>query len=585
MDEHPSFCPPQKLVANRPAAAEAARYAPYIIFRVSDTSSHPARESKPRKKAWAPRVKTGCVTCRYVHQPPAPDNSGELTEIARLRRLKCDEGRPDCKQCLVAHRECGGYSSPPSRAVMTVPAALALTTPGTDGATSTEVMLNDYLLSIWNSGVDEYNNEFWKLVMPRCAQHLPAIWQASSALAAVRWSLKECSGVEKQHMAKNFKGLCLQQYSKSITQILDLTKRPSLSVLDKCYILLANLMYGFCSNELGYQGEFLDVVMHALRLIRHWKLWRHICSHTESSIVAQTVLQTLELQRVITDVQIYTGQKVLWQWRDAISDLQGYPMKSMLQASIETEMLWGSLHAVLDELPFRPTEQQIKSALATRTLLQQQSDSWDERYCEFSQLQRLPDADLPGSPALEVRGLLINILLKVQLVGGGMYRDETAWDEFDNDFARIVSLSEKMTHQSDINLPQGQSRFFSFTKSLLFVTKACREPSTRRRACRVLLVAIQKGLLATGQKSNALAASPDGPVFAIINNMIALEEGASGTCQEAAGCVPGRFVCGMHRIASVRFTAQSRELALLTTQSLLNNEPVRSLSAADMIWS
>ncbi|KAJ4144916.1 hypothetical protein LMH87_003783 [Akanthomyces muscarius] len=41
----------------------------------------------PRRKQWAPRVRTGCHTCR-------------------LRRIKCDETQPVCKRCLAGGRDC-----------------------------------------------------------------------------------------------------------------------------------------------------------------------------------------------------------------------------------------------------------------------------------------------------------------------------------------------------------------------------------------------------------------------------------------------------------------------------------------------
>ncbi|KAI1609312.1 hypothetical protein EDD37DRAFT_653725 [Exophiala viscosa] len=46
---------------------------------------------KPRQKAWKPKVKTGCVTCR-------------------TRRIKCDEAKPTCVRCASSARKCGGYT-------------------------------------------------------------------------------------------------------------------------------------------------------------------------------------------------------------------------------------------------------------------------------------------------------------------------------------------------------------------------------------------------------------------------------------------------------------------------------------------
>ncbi|KAL2829505.1 hypothetical protein BDW59DRAFT_142169 [Aspergillus cavernicola] len=47
----------------------------------------------PRRK-WTARVKSGCITCR-------------------IRRVKCDEGKPDCGRCRSTGRKCDGYTHPP----------------------------------------------------------------------------------------------------------------------------------------------------------------------------------------------------------------------------------------------------------------------------------------------------------------------------------------------------------------------------------------------------------------------------------------------------------------------------------------
>ena len=49
-------------------------------------------KSKPRVKAWTPKVKTGCKTCKR-------------------RKIKCDESRPSCQRCVKAKLVCDGYDA------------------------------------------------------------------------------------------------------------------------------------------------------------------------------------------------------------------------------------------------------------------------------------------------------------------------------------------------------------------------------------------------------------------------------------------------------------------------------------------
>lgn len=71
------------------------------------------RFKKPHRK-----VKTGCITCRYVVRDILSSTSSSssvflgLTLSPRKRRIKCDEAKPSCRQCSASLRKCEGYNSP-----------------------------------------------------------------------------------------------------------------------------------------------------------------------------------------------------------------------------------------------------------------------------------------------------------------------------------------------------------------------------------------------------------------------------------------------------------------------------------------
>ncbi|KAM3508353.1 hypothetical protein MY11210_006752 [Beauveria gryllotalpidicola] len=64
-------------------------------------------QPRPRRKRWAPKVKTGCVTCR-------------------VRRVKCDETKPHCKRCTAYGYVCDGYLTPTTCAASAAHAASAV---------------------------------------------------------------------------------------------------------------------------------------------------------------------------------------------------------------------------------------------------------------------------------------------------------------------------------------------------------------------------------------------------------------------------------------------------------------------------
>lgn len=71
-----------------------------------------SRRGSPRQRRWAPKVKTGCKTCRSVK----PFNNllvcgscKVLLTRCRARHIKCDEAKPACKKCISAGKRCDGY--------------------------------------------------------------------------------------------------------------------------------------------------------------------------------------------------------------------------------------------------------------------------------------------------------------------------------------------------------------------------------------------------------------------------------------------------------------------------------------------
>ncbi|KAJ4149469.1 hypothetical protein NW754_000909 [Fusarium falciforme] len=69
------------------ASASTAQKAPDASNQQDDGKDDPDRKRNNIRK----RTKTGCLTCRK-------------------RRIKCDEGRPTCNNCIKSKRQCEGYS-------------------------------------------------------------------------------------------------------------------------------------------------------------------------------------------------------------------------------------------------------------------------------------------------------------------------------------------------------------------------------------------------------------------------------------------------------------------------------------------
>ncbi|KAJ5970804.1 uncharacterized protein N7479_000722 [Penicillium vulpinum] len=58
------------------------------------TGSEEKSQLSTRRRKWAPKLKSGCITCK-------------------IRRIKCDEEKPHCRRCVSTGRKCDGYPDPP----------------------------------------------------------------------------------------------------------------------------------------------------------------------------------------------------------------------------------------------------------------------------------------------------------------------------------------------------------------------------------------------------------------------------------------------------------------------------------------
>ncbi|OLN81404.1 putative transcriptional regulatory protein C15D4.02-like protein 2 [Colletotrichum chlorophyti] len=77
------------------------------------TLDHWPQTSGPQTRASRPKVRTGCITCKYVKSTglDAEYRSFRIKDLQppRRRRVKCDETKPACQNCMKRRISCEGY--------------------------------------------------------------------------------------------------------------------------------------------------------------------------------------------------------------------------------------------------------------------------------------------------------------------------------------------------------------------------------------------------------------------------------------------------------------------------------------------
>ncbi|ENH71192.1 Transcriptional regulatory protein moc3 [Fusarium oxysporum f. sp. cubense race 1] len=131
------------------------------------------------RRAYHPKVKTGCQTCR-------------------IRRVKCDEGKPVCVRCTSTGRTCDGYTLPPSSSY----SSSTSTSPSPQSSDSynatadlklilprqspEEVRSYRFFLEVTAPSLaGAFYADFWLAEVPRVCMSDAAIWHAVISLEAL----------------------------------------------------------------------------------------------------------------------------------------------------------------------------------------------------------------------------------------------------------------------------------------------------------------------------------------------------------------------------------------------------------------
>ncbi|OAR05816.1 hypothetical protein LLEC1_07294 [Akanthomyces lecanii] len=495
-----------------------------------------------RRKRWAPRVRTGCWTCRS-------------------RRVKCDEAKPSCVRCQKSNQNCTGYLDARGRDSRGPPRPLAI---APADSSSEELRLNRHFIHHLTESVSkEFNCEFWRHHIPQFALSVPAIWHATNAVSALAWAAKEASKDPEADACAQLYKQAVVQHSASMNHILRLTTKHAVSVQDKTVILLANFFFCALAAHPGNIDNFMAMHKRTVVLIRYWRLWESIDSSPE---VLQLLFLFIKSVRICEESLLITTLASSGDWQDALVCLQKRPLSSIITAHIELEMIWISLRVILDALQLQSSATALDVAAANmrRAVLQAKFILWEERYKAL--VLSTPNLHPLGAAALSVRYILTRICLKLRLKPFERVGEETCWDPFEKDFDKAWCIIAD-TLRAPISQDVAPARFRpSLRNSLLFIARYCRKKALRQEAAALLRFEVSNG--PSGQP-------PATPL--LIESIIALEEGQAGKCCQAPKCRPGEYVCNWHRVAKVHATslAESRlhEFECLTVGNIVSGRP------------
>ncbi|KAH8887023.1 hypothetical protein GQ53DRAFT_693916 [Thozetella sp. PMI_491] len=417
------------------------------------------------------RTRTGCITCR-------------------IRRVKCDETRPECKRCIQSKRKCDGYGpalasrltrrelADAMQRLSAVGPASRILSPGPQYAVDAVACFDFFRARTAPTAGSFLPTGFWDKRFLQVAHAQPAVWNAAAALGSLhrRWEMLTMGATREQSI--KFAQQATQCYGRAMALAKDMTDPSSLLVLSMSLVAVANL-----------SGRFTDSRVH---LASGRRLLDLIQGQREGlpdrlpdgldDVVDSLVRMDLEgvsfseasapypYSRIGEHGGVYPASSTVKNFQHAAMQLHSMIREFLNVAGQER---WGAWLSEADD-----AEMQKKREIALANGVSEALE-WEKSLKAY--LQSLSPAELEKHTTtllwLKLHHTTLRLLLKVKVDG-----PETQFDAFLPHFERIIALAAALLHKTQSLVPSVISLDPGLVMHLHVVVSRCRHPVVRRRA-------------------------------------------------------------------------------------------------------
>ncbi|OJZ86161.1 hypothetical protein ASPFODRAFT_61491 [Aspergillus luchuensis CBS 106.47] len=485
-----------------------------LIGGLKESNTRLNRSGKARIRHWAPKVKTGCMTCR-------------------IRRVKCDETKPVSLPAMLFYRKkVRRLQFSPPRAAHYGPQR------GTDA----------FLLGVTTPNLAGFFDQGrWARRLLQMSHRYPALWHAMTAVACIhRDFIANSTPITMSRMQDSSQvRLALQQWNKSIQSLQELLSGQVLTKFDRLVILSVCILFITMSSLQGRLWQAFVHINSGLKLIHQWKLAdRGEDQRDEDSDLDVLLALFTQLDSQARPYLPSLSNNLQWTDKQIILSSSTNPFKSLLEACVALEVHFNKMMQIYTNnsiyIDGPDAGMQIKKQQCLLGLTE-----WDARLDKY--IGRTPQPkNAKALKLLYVRRRLAQVALSMDLTEG-----ELAHDDFVEDYAYMLGLMGDILEDPMNSLdsqPENISRIqkMSFhletitTEPLFLIALRCREPTIRRQAIRLLRQYPRREGICEGMAALKIA-----------ERVMEIEEECLSSPENA--CARGKWICENHRVTWLQF--------------------------------
>lgn len=445
-----------------------------------------------RSRASKPKVRTGCLTCK-------------------ARRIKCDEGKPECKRCKIGGRKCDGYLPAQEGMLAIVPKQLigvpAVTLPGESRALEFFFHRSAPLLAGFFEGA------FWNGSVLQLSLAEPAIRQAIAAIGSVHEE-QGLKRLEDSNVSSAGPQTAVQLYNRAIRLVI---ARANVDPNAIPAVTMASILFTCFEFLRGNAPAAASHITSGVRLLQEWRdktgtqpvgPWGQSHKSFESQFMETELAPILSLfnlntcefgpgqrSRVILNAVDEHGFLVL---ADKFEDLREARV-ALVDLVTSTSVLFSNMDESVGKGQLPDT-----NLVTVFSGMRNNLDRWKANFENLVDRKGATWDKAQRSAADNIRIMWCSTEIGIISYTVGT---ETAWDAHRDSFEQTLRLSESLISDTD-RYPDDLSKTLSLDLGLIFPLHAvawkCRWPRLRRRGLDLLLRSPKREWLLEAERYHAL---------------------------------------------------------------------------------